>query len=215
MRFVNSFEVKKSKNFRDKGECEKRRLKSEKKEKQYKGKYNIKEKYILTEKCREAASGDAERERESGERGGSMRAQAERVRGEVRGGRCKRGRENPGKAVKSGKDVAGKPERGREERARGGETGTGERRESMRRESMRREGVICASGTRSGQKRAGTREKRGKKTNFHFSEVDKYAKSWYNFYKRGKRGKGKADYEKNEQKTEGKNREKYSQKPYL
>ena len=70
MRFVNSFEVKKSKNFRDKGECEKRRLKSEKKEKQYKGKYNIKEKYILTEKCREAASGDAERERESGERGG-------------------------------------------------------------------------------------------------------------------------------------------------
>ena len=144
-----------------------------------------------------------------------MRAQAERVRGEVRGGRCKRGRENPGKAVKSGKDVAGKPERGREERARGGETGTGERRESMRRESMRREGVICASGTRSGQKRAGTREKRGKKTNFHFSEVDKYAKSWYNFYKRGKRGKGKADYEKNEQKTEGKNREKYSQKPYL
>ena len=94
MRFVNSFEVKKSKNFRDKGECEKRRLKSEKKEKQYKGKY------ILTEKCREAASGDAERERESGERGGSMRAQAERVRG---GSAGRKVQERTGKSGESGK----------------------------------------------------------------------------------------------------------------
>lgn len=100
MRFVNSFEVKKSKNFRDKGECEKRRLKSEKKEKKYKGKYNIKEKYILTEKCREAASGDAERERESGERGGKHAGAGRAGSG---GSAGRKVQERTGKSGESGK----------------------------------------------------------------------------------------------------------------